>query len=66
MKIEDKITELRLAADELRPLSEDDERRFPLASIIDKINSLRALQAKGQEELDDEPARRGRPPKDKP
>ena len=46
MNIEDKINELLDAANELRPLPDDDERKFPLAALIDKINALRAEQSR--------------------
>jgi hypothetical protein len=43
--IDAQIEKLLEAALPLYPLDEDDEKRYPLAGIIDKINALRAEQA---------------------
>jgi hypothetical protein len=39
------LDKLIAAADKLRPLHEDDPEKEPLASIVDRINALRAIEA---------------------
>lgn len=64
MNIEAKITELLAQAEPLRAMHDDDATKTPLTAIVDQINALRAEQAKGVTEVDeDEPVKpkRGRP-----
>lgn len=68
MTIEDQIAALLAQADPLRGLDDDDGAKIPLAGIVDEINRLRAMQAKGsgsfEHEPDELPDRRpGRPRK---
>ena len=44
--LEAQIQELLKKAEPLRKLEDDDEKKAPLTAIIDKINALRAEQAK--------------------
>lgn len=61
MNIEAKIAELAKQAAPLRLLADDDEAKAMLNSFIIEINSLRALQSKGETETDGEPVKkRGR------
>ncbi|MGL5736244.1 MAG: hypothetical protein ACRCYS_15375 [Beijerinckiaceae bacterium] len=45
MKLEDQITELLEEALPLRELGDDDPAKERLAGIVDRINTLRAVQA---------------------
>jgi hypothetical protein len=44
--IEAQIQELLKKAEPLRLLEDDDVKKIPLVAIVDKINALRAEQAK--------------------
>ncbi len=46
MNIETEIAALLAEADKLRPLPDDEPAKVPLTAIVDKINKLRAVQAK--------------------
>lgn len=57
MSVETDIEALLLKAEPLRGLDEDDEKKVPLAAIVNKINALRAIQA--APDYKPEPVKRG-------
>ena len=64
MNIEDRITAMAAEAAPLRLLPDDEAEIAGLPVLVDRINALRALQAQGVSEVDDEPKRGpGRPRK---
>jgi hypothetical protein len=70
MTLEEQITELLVQAAPLRLLAGDDPEAEPLAGIVDKINALRAEQAKAGPvavvaKVADEPVRKKPGPKPK-